>query len=246
LKKILTAALLAGGVLLAAPSVTSAQEAPPPDTQPLATLPCNIGAWLENGIRDSADVVCLQTVLRTKGIDTGPIDGWFGNWTQRAVTSFQVSANITADGEVGPETATALGLDMVAAYTGVAEDPSPEPPPAPPQRQRSSSSSGGSRSSGSSNSSSSGGGGGGGGASGVNWDRVAQCESGQNWGHGNVTNSHGTFSGGLMIMNSVWRQFGGQEFAPTAGQATRDQQIIVAERIAAQVGAARAWQCPVG
>lgn len=84
------------------------------------------------------------------------------------------------------------------------------------------------------------------GSSGVNWDRVAQCESGQQWGHGQVTNRYGTFSGGLMIMNSAWRQFGGTEFAPTAGQASRAQQIVVAERIAARVGAARAWQCPVG
>lgn len=81
--------------------------------------------------------------------------------------------------------------------------------------------------------------------SGVNWDNVARCESGGQWHHPPVTNRYGTFSGGLMIMNSAWRQFGGTQFAPLAYQASREQQIIVAERIAARVGAARAWQCPV-
>jgi len=82
-------------------------------------------------------------------------------------------------------------------------------------------------------------------SSGVNWDNVARCESGGQWHHPPVTNRYGTFSGGLMIMNSAWRQFGGTQFAPLAYQASREQQIIVAERIAARVGAARAWQCPV-
>lgn len=83
------------------------------------------------------------------------------------------------------------------------------------------------------------------GRSGVNWDNVARCESGGQWHHPPVTNRYGTFSGGLMIMNSAWRNFGGTQFAPLAYQASREQQIIVAERIAARVGAARAWQCPV-
>ncbi len=241
-KRWMTAAAIAG-VVAVLPMTASAQEAPPP---PVAT-PCAIGAWLENGIRDSADVQCLQTVLTAKGIDTGPIDGWFGPVTEGAVRTFQASAGIVTDGEVGPETAGALGADMVSAYTGVAEDPSPDPPPQPARRSNSNSNSNRSSNSGSSGGSSGGGGGGGGGgASGVNWDRVAQCESGQNWGHGNVTNSSGTFSGGLMIWNKAWTQFGGGEFADTAGNASREQQIIVAERIAAEVGAARAWQCPVG
>jgi hypothetical protein len=47
-----------------------------------------------------------------------------------------------------------------------------------------------------------------------------------------------------MIMQSAWRQFGGTQFASYAGGASRAEQIIVAERIAARVGAARAWQCP--
>jgi len=82
------------------------------------------------------------------------------------------------------------------------------------------------------------------GASGVNWDAVARCESGGQWNHGLVTNHVGTFSGGLMIMQQAWKQYGGLQFAPYAGAASRAEQIIVAERVAARVGAARAWSCP--
>lgn len=85
---------------------------------------------------------------------------------------------------------------------------------------------------------------GGGGNSGVNWDAVARCESGGQWSHGNVQNKYGSFGGGLMIMQSAWNQFGGSQFASTPGGASKAEQIIVAERIAARVGASRAWQCP--
>lgn len=74
------------------------------------------------------------------------------------------------------------------------------------------------------------------------WDAIAQCESGGNWSHPPVTNSTGTYSGGLMIRNNVWRAYGGQQFAPLAYQATKAQQIVVAERILADVGWS-AWDC---
>ena len=60
------------------------------------------------------------------------------------------------------------------------------------------------------------------------WDRMAQCETGGNWQHF----PYGTWTGGLGIYNQTWLGWGGGEFAPTAGQATREQQIIVADRIA--------------
>ena len=62
------------------------------------------------------------------------------------------------------------------------------------------------------------------------WDRMAMCETGGNWAHF----PYGTWTGGLGIYNQTWRGWGGLEFAPTAGQATREQQIIVANRIATQ------------
>lgn len=60
------------------------------------------------------------------------------------------------------------------------------------------------------------------------WDRMAQCETAGNWAH----YPNGTYTGGLGIYNQTWLAWGGGEFAPKAGQATKAQQIIVANRIA--------------
>lgn len=76
------------------------------------------------------------------------------------------------------------------------------------------------------------------------WDRMAYCETGGNW---HMSGSR--YSGGVGFANSTWNAFGGREFAANAGQATREQQIIVANRVATQgyggVGAAgySAWGC---
>lgn len=65
------------------------------------------------------------------------------------------------------------------------------------------------------------------------WDRLAQCETGGNWAHPTVS---GGFSGGLMFHYATWNANGGQAYAATASGATRDQQIIVAERVLANSG----------
>lgn len=64
------------------------------------------------------------------------------------------------------------------------------------------------------------------------WDRLAQCESGGNW-HINTGNG---YYGGLQFSASTWNAFGGNEFASTADQASREQQIYVAEKVLAQQG----------
>ncbi|MFC5995415.1 transglycosylase family protein [Pseudonocardia hispaniensis] len=64
------------------------------------------------------------------------------------------------------------------------------------------------------------------------WDRVAQCESGGNWS----INTGNGYSGGLQFAHQTWRGFGGGEFAPAAHQATRAEQIVVAERVLAKQG----------
>ena len=68
------------------------------------------------------------------------------------------------------------------------------------------------------------------------WDDVAWCESGQTWDY----NGSSGFDGGLQMLPSVWRAYGGGEFADYAWQASRTDQIVVAERILADVGW-RAW-----
>lgn len=69
------------------------------------------------------------------------------------------------------------------------------------------------------------------------WDRLAQCETGGRW------NMRGArFSGGLGFYNGTWDSFGGREFASNAGLASRDQQIVVAERVRARFGYT-GWGC---
>lgn len=75
------------------------------------------------------------------------------------------------------------------------------------------------------------------------WDRIAWCESGGQWDHPPVRNSSGVYSGGLMIGHEWWPKFRGTEFAPYPYLASKAEQIIVAERIAAAVGLAAGWQC---
>ena len=56
------------------------------------------------------DVTALQQALQKAGFNPGAIDGSFGAGTEAAVLAFQRSQGIAADGVVGPNTATALGL----------------------------------------------------------------------------------------------------------------------------------------
>lgn len=58
-------------------------------------------------------------------------------------------------------------------------------------------------------------------ADGVNWDRVAQCESGGNW-HINTGNG---FHGGLQFTLGTWHSNGG---AGLPEKASREEQIRVA------------------
>ena len=64
------------------------------------------------------------------------------------------------------------------------------------------------------------------------WDRLAQCESGGNW-HINTGNG---YHGGLQFNPQTWQANGGGQFAATADQASREQQIVVAERVLASQG----------
>ncbi len=61
------------------------------------------------------------------------------------------------------------------------------------------------------------------------WDALAECESGGNWG----INTGNGFSGGLQFQPSTWAGFGGQG---NPQDATREQQIAVAENVLAGQG----------
>jgi resuscitation-promoting factor RpfA len=61
------------------------------------------------------------------------------------------------------------------------------------------------------------------------WDKLAQCESGGNW---NINTGNGYY-GGLQFNLGTWRAFGGSGMP---NQASKAQQIAVAERILAAQG----------
>ncbi|WP_445280368.1 transglycosylase family protein [Streptomyces sp. DSM 118148] len=69
-------------------------------------------------------------------------------------------------------------------------------------------------------------------ADGTTWDKVAECESGGSW---SADTANGYY-GGLQISQEDWAAYGGTKFAATADQASRSQQIAVAERILADKG----------
>ena len=64
-------------------------------------------------------------------------------------------------------------------------------------------------------------------ASSVNWDAIAQCESGGNWS----INTGNGFYGGLQFTKGTWRAYGGTKYASTANKASRSEQIAIAEKV---------------
>jgi hypothetical protein len=76
-----------------------------------------------------ADVACLERRLADIGSNVGPfvVDDVFGADTEGVIRWFQGTHGLTADGAVGPQTATALGI--------WAPPPPPPPPAAPPMIQ---------------------------------------------------------------------------------------------------------------
>jgi putative chitinase len=68
------------------------------------------------------DVTALQQALQAAGFSPGAIDGSFGPGTEAAVLAFQRSKALAADGMVGPNTATALGLTTIPSVPSAIPD----------------------------------------------------------------------------------------------------------------------------
>ncbi|MFI8460871.1 transglycosylase family protein [Kitasatospora sp. NPDC085464] len=64
------------------------------------------------------------------------------------------------------------------------------------------------------------------------WDAVAQCESGGNWS----INTGNGYYGGLQFTSSTWKAYGGTSYAAQANQASKAQQISIAEKVLASQG----------
>ncbi|MEU5039977.1 transglycosylase family protein [Streptomyces griseorubiginosus] len=59
------------------------------------------------------------------------------------------------------------------------------------------------------------------------WNKVAACESSNNWS----INTGNGYYGGLQFTRSTWEAYGGTRYAARADLATKDQQIAVAEKV---------------
>ena len=167
----------------------------------------------------SDSVRCLQQTLNEHGFNSGPVDGWFGPVTHAAVVSYQQANGLTVDGWVGRETRNSLGI--TANFGGGGGQSAPRQQQSQPRQQQQQSSPAPARSQ-SAGSSSSGGGG-------TVWDRLAQCESGGNWG---ISTGNGYY-GGLQFLQSTWTANGG---SGNPANASREEQIRVAENLRAKAG----------
>ena len=70
------------------------------------------------------------------------------------------------------------------------------------------------------------------------WDRIAKCESGNRW---NINTGNGYY-GGLQFSLATWKSVGGPDFAAYPHQASRAEQITVANRLYAKRGL-QPWGC---
>jgi len=77
------------------------------------------------------EVVELQTKLKRLGFQSGIVDGQFGPGTKKAVTAFQKSKGLKADGMAGPVTLNALNSAIKKATGDTGDDPSDTTTPAP-------------------------------------------------------------------------------------------------------------------
>ncbi|WP_369169896.1 transglycosylase family protein [Streptomyces sp. R28] len=74
------------------------------------------------------------------------------------------------------------------------------------------------------------------------WDAVAQCESGGDW----AINTGNGYYGGLQFSSSTWAAYGGTAYASTADQASKGQQIEIAEKVLASQGKGAWPNCGTG
>lgn len=124
------------------------------------------------------------------------------------VDAIELPGASSAEPDTGTSSGTASEPGSAASTASAEPAPEPEPEPEHTHEQPAQSAAGGV------------------------WDRLAQCESNGDW----FINTGNGFHGGLQFHPQTWSAHGGEQFAPTAAQASREQEIAVAERVLASQG----------
>lgn len=68
------------------------------------------------------------------------------------------------------------------------------------------------------------------------WDALARCEASGRWDAEGVVDGRIVHRGGLQFTDTTWDAFRPDDYPAFASEATREQQIVVAERVLAQQG----------
>ena len=97
------------GILV--PGIRYKRRAKPVEVKPPKRLIYRLTKPLMSGPK----VKEIQRKLKEAGFHPGSIDGQFGPQTQAAVVALQLSRGLVPDGEVGPQTARTLGIQLEPA-----------------------------------------------------------------------------------------------------------------------------------
>jgi N-acetylmuramoyl-L-alanine amidase len=81
----------------------------PPDQVPVVPQPGLIYR-VTSPLMEGDTILAIQKALVRRKLNPGELDGKYGPHTAAAVTVFQRAKGLVADGEVGPQTARALGI----------------------------------------------------------------------------------------------------------------------------------------
>ena len=76
------------------------------------TPPVGVIYRLTSPMMRGEQVLKIQQALQAAGCSPGALDGEFGPHTSAAVVAFQLQHNLASDGEVGPATTQALGIQL--------------------------------------------------------------------------------------------------------------------------------------
>lgn len=114
----------------AAPSAqATAQPAssPPQDARPATSAP-GTGAARQSPSQPSRDMIAkAQARLNALGFDVGTPDGSLGPRTKGAISRFQTSKGLTANGDLTPETLNALGVSAASPAAPAQPAPAAQP-----------------------------------------------------------------------------------------------------------------------